>query len=305
MPPEVDVAGELDSEIPLAEFGWIELSAGGLGLLVFMILLLRAPVLVPRWKRGALAMHRRRVRLPDLGILLLGFFVIPILLSAFIGSFIGLIPGIDFDLVEDPGGLEELGFLMGMTLFQQLCILVASFWLPGVRHGWLWVPRPQGWVRFFGFNESGPLRWLGLAGLYFFLSLPLVIGSLWLVDVVYQGLGIEYAAQDQVQFLANSEVLWLQLLMVFVTVLGAPVAEEIVFRGVLLPLFVRWVGVIPAILLNGLVFGIIHMHLPTVLPLSLLGMLLAGSYIYSRSLAVPILVHLIFNGVNTWMLLAG
>ena len=41
-------------------------------------------------------------------------------------------------------------------------------------------------------------------------------------------------------------------------VLIAPLAEETIFRGYLYPMFARWFGVIPSIVVTGVLFGLMH-----------------------------------------------
>jgi membrane protease YdiL (CAAX protease family) len=47
-------------------------------------------------------------------------------------------------------------------------------------------------------------------------------------------------------------------LFVAMAILVAPLAEETVFRGYLYPMFARWFGVGPSIVLTGVLFGIMH-----------------------------------------------
>jgi hypothetical protein len=51
-----------------------------------------------------------------------------------------------------------------------------------------------------------------------------------------------------------------QTAMFFVAtaVLVAPLAEETIFRGYLYPMFARWFGVIPSIVITGVLFGLMH-----------------------------------------------
>jgi membrane protease YdiL (CAAX protease family) len=48
------------------------------------------------------------------------------------------------------------------------------------------------------------------------------------------------------------------MLFVATAVLIAPLAEETVFRGYLYPMFARWFGVLPSIVVTGLLFGLMH-----------------------------------------------
>jgi membrane protease YdiL (CAAX protease family) len=48
------------------------------------------------------------------------------------------------------------------------------------------------------------------------------------------------------------------LLLMGMAVFVAPLVEETVFRGYLYPLLARWFGIVPGILLTGLLFGLMH-----------------------------------------------
>jgi len=48
------------------------------------------------------------------------------------------------------------------------------------------------------------------------------------------------------------------MLFVATAVLVAPLAEETIFRGYLYPMFARWFGVLPSIVVTGVLFGLMH-----------------------------------------------
>jgi membrane protease YdiL (CAAX protease family) len=48
------------------------------------------------------------------------------------------------------------------------------------------------------------------------------------------------------------------ILFVAMAVLVAPLAEETIFRGYLYPMFARWFGVVPSIVVTGVLFGLMH-----------------------------------------------
>ncbi len=85
-------------------------------------------------------------------------------------------------------------------------------------------------------------------------------------------------------------------LMLFVVLVFAPIAEEFVFRGVLLQRWaVRWnlpVGVI----MSSVLFGMLHINNP--MGLTMFGVIMALLYIRTRSLWVPIIAHALNNVVS-------
>jgi uncharacterized protein len=48
------------------------------------------------------------------------------------------------------------------------------------------------------------------------------------------------------------------ILFVAMAVLVAPLAEETLFRGYLYPLFARWFGIVPSVVITGVLFGLMH-----------------------------------------------
>jgi membrane protease YdiL (CAAX protease family) len=83
-----------------------------------------------------------------------------------------------------------------------------------------------------------------------------------------------------------------------VAVLLAPVAEEVLFRGILYPA-IKQAGH-PRLALWGtaLLFAAIHMNLVTFLPLALLALALTALYEWTNNLLAPITAHVLFNALN-------
>lgn len=89
------------------------------------------------------------------------------------------------------------------------------------------------------------------------------------------------------------------LLIFFSTAaIAAPLFEEILFRGFLLPSLTRYMSVGWAIALSGFIFAAAHLSLSEVLPLMLLGCLLGFIYTRSRNLLSPIVLHSLWNSAT-------
>jgi uncharacterized protein len=86
-------------------------------------------------------------------------------------------------------------------------------------------------------------------------------------------------------------------LMLFFTTaaIAAPLFEEFFFRGFLLPSLTRYVPVWAAIGLSGLLFGVAHLSLSEILPLTSLGIILGTIYVRTRNLLAPMLLHSLWN----------
>lgn len=85
-------------------------------------------------------------------------------------------------------------------------------------------------------------------------------------------------------------------------VVAAPVAEELLFRGLLFRTIADKIGVWPGALLSGAFFGAIHLgngqdaFIPVLIAL---GVILALAYDYSATLYVAIAIHAINNAIST------
>ncbi len=91
--------------------------------------------------------------------------------------------------------------------------------------------------------------------------------------------------------------LWLLMILIAVV---APLAEELFFRGMLYPLLRQRLSIWPSILVNGLLFSLIHI-LPPLLPgLFLVGVVLAWVREKSGSIVPCILLHALQNGIVLW-----
>ena len=96
-------------------------------------------------------------------------------------------------------------------------------------------------------------------------------------------------------------------LMVAFAVTFGPLMEELFFRGLLYPVLERRAGVIPAIVLTALPFGMIHYlqykSWAAVLVITLVGVVLTAVRAVTKSVAASFLVHVGYNG--TLMTLAA
>jgi membrane protease YdiL (CAAX protease family) len=148
-------------------------------------------------------------------------------------------------------------------------------------------PLPQDWFRF---------RWLsnwilwGLGG--YLVAIPLVFVVSLINQLFWQGQGgsnpllfLALQAQDKVVL----------AIFFFTAAVAAPIFEEILFRGFLLPSLTRYVPVWGAILISSLVFAFAHLNLSEVFPLATLGIILGVVYTRSRNLLASILLHSLWN----------
>jgi membrane protease YdiL (CAAX protease family) len=86
--------------------------------------------------------------------------------------------------------------------------------------------------------------------------------------------------------------------IILLAVVIAPLAEEFFFRGFLYGVLKRYAGALPALVFTGVAFALIHLNVPSLLPLFLLACVLTLAYEVSGSLLVPMAMHALFNTIT-------
>jgi len=92
---------------------------------------------------------------------------------------------------------------------------------------------------------------------------------------------------------------YLSFIILFVTTtLLAPLFEEIIFRGILLPTLSRDFGIILGIIVSAFIFALAHLSLAEMPPLFVLGIGLGITRIASGSLFSSVIMHSLWNGLT-------
>ncbi|MGF1514284.1 MAG: lysostaphin resistance A-like protein [Elainellaceae cyanobacterium] len=180
-------------------------------------------------------------------------------------------------------------FSAGFTLFGYLLLAAGSagvLYLSIRRH----LPLPEGWFRL-KLADRWPL-W-GLGG--YFAAVPLVIGVSLVNQQIWQGRG---GSNPLLEIVLNESDPVALGLFFFTAAVAAPIFEEFLFRGFLLPSLTRYMAVWPAIALSAFIFAAAHLSVSEVLPLMVLGMVLGFVYTRSRNLLAPMLLHSLWNSAT-------
>ncbi|MCK5849584.1 MAG: CPBP family intramembrane metalloprotease [Kiritimatiellae bacterium] len=151
----------------------------------------------------------------------------------------------------------------------------------GIRPGLLWLSIKQGLV-------------------IYLAALPVVIfySMLYIATIEYLGYPTKESQEIIKTILDPSLSLGGQIYLVIVAVALAPLVEEMVFRGVLIPALLKKVRLSLAISVVSLLFAAIHFHVPSLVPLFLIATAFSLGYLYSGSIIVPIVMHATFNLIN-------
>jgi hypothetical protein len=181
-----------------------------------------------------------------------------------------------------------LRVLIAVLSFQGAALVLVHFFLR---------QHHTGWVEGFGLNNRiGHALLLGI--LVGAIVLPMVLGLQAISIRVLERLTFHPHEQEAVELLRNTDSWSSRLVLGFVTIALAPVAEEVMFRGILYPA-IKWAGY-PRTALWGtaVLFGIIHFNVGTFVPLTFLAIVLASLYEYTGNLVACITVHSFFNAAN-------
>jgi len=136
---------------------------------------------------------------------------------------------------------------------------------------------------------------------------PVVVLMVWAFMVFLDGTGYNEwissfvegdGEQETVKLLGESGDPLVLGLVAVVACVGAPLAEEVVFRGYIYAVVKRFTNIPFAVIFSGLLFGAVHGNLLALLPLTILGIVLALAYEYTGSLWAPIAIHFCFNAAT-------
>lgn len=159
------------------------------------------------------------------------------------------------------------------------------------------------WRKAFGFGRCGAGRTISSAAVCL-LAIKIPVELLALVTVgIFYCLGVPVEQQDILQDFLKLKDPWLRGGIVMLAVAGAPIFEEILFRGIIYPVLKTHYGFIHAAWVTSLLFAAFHFHPPSVLPLFGLAMGFTLLYEWTGSLACCILMHSMFNTLSLCILL--
>ena len=187
---------------------------------------------------------------------------------------------------------HSLVFLLIITMSIHGSILLAA----AMTLWWFHV----GWRDAFGFARGGTARAmvLGALAIVVFLPVGLILLELSMQVITRLHPDVPIPTQQAVDVLQKTDSGAARTYFVLFSIFIVPVAEEILFRGVLYP-GIKQAG-FPRTALWGtaVLFALIHQDLPRFLPLMALGLALALLYEWSNNLLACITAHGLFNAIN-------
>ena len=273
----------------------ITLAPALLMLLGVLLLLRQLWLLARRRLAGPAALQGPPLSLVDVTLLVAGGFVVlgELLTPLLVGP---LLTRLLEPLAGDPA-LQQASAVPLLYLALMVGPLALLAWLlagvgPAPAAGWLqwrWQPWSQS---------------LRLALLQLLMVLPVVALSGWLLERIWAEPSGSNPLLEMVLTTPSTVAL---LLLGFTALVLAPLFEETLFRGVLLPVLARRWGGGWGVLLSAAAFALAHLSLGELLPLFVLGLGLGWLRLQSGRLGASVLMHGLWNGLTfaNLLLLAG
>jgi membrane protease YdiL (CAAX protease family) len=116
------------------------------------------------------------------------------------------------------------------------------------------------------------------------------------IELALQALGVRQTQLDGLGWI-RSIPLWQYLLISFAAAVLAPIAEEIYFRGYVFRAYLDQKGPVQAYVFSSLLFALVHLNLPALLPIFVVGLFLAFLYHRTGSVFPGIVAHAFNNAV--------
>jgi membrane protease YdiL (CAAX protease family) len=146
-----------------------------------------------------------------------------------------------------------------------------------------------------GFFRISFGRAVGTGAILLFSAYPLIA----LADVVTERFfKAGTSKQGIVELFSGSRTIEQRIMIIVFAVAIAPVVEEFLFRFFLYGVIKRYFGRFLGITVNALLFAAAHTHLPSFLPLFVLGSCFTIAYEWSGSLLVSMTMHSLFNSLT-------
>jgi len=150
----------------------------------------------------------------------------------------------------------------------------------------------------FGIDGARVPAHSGLGVLLYPAAFPAVAATAFLSRLALQHFGMNTEPQEVLRLMMDRGAGAMRIYLIALAVIIAPIAEEILFRGMAFPVLARHTGTAFALVASAAVFAALHMNPAAAAPLFVFGLVLGLAYLYSGSLTVSIALHATFNTVS-------
>ncbi len=225
----------------------------------------------------------------------LGVWIVSVLLILFIPA-IFLVPYVAMQDFADPGQIVDFTSNDSFAIILQIIAILPAHILTLILCWWVVTGGGKYKLRdTLGVDNGGFAWWHYCIILSSFFVIAAIVGHFF-----------PEQENDLIRILKSSRTA--VYLVAFIATLTAPIAEELVYRGILYSAFQRTFGVPAAFLFVTLLFSLVHVpqYYPsysTIFLLTLLSVILTLIRIRTNSLLPCIILHTIFNGFQSILLI--
>jgi membrane protease YdiL (CAAX protease family) len=202
-----------------------------------------------------------------------------------------LVSNVARQLGHASGARASLAFSLSFTLLMHvagLTVVAASLRVRDISWRRAFGLAPAEWRQRLFEGTVGYLAAVPAISLYGYLYLKLLDRFSYPVD-----------QQEVITMLAEHNMpLWAQVCLGTMAVLLAPLVEELLFRGIALPIALRHLPPLAAVCLVSILFSLVHCHAASFMALFVFAVALCVAYIATGSILVPVFMHALFNAVN-------
>lgn len=159
------------------------------------------------------------------------------------------------------------------------------------------------WRESFGLNAGNIITEIRRGMVFYIAAMPTVLCLGLISQLLLRQFGYDVTPQNVVTILNTPSSALHRICLITAAVIFAPIIEELVFRGIALPLALKHMKVKPAIILVSLLFTALHFHAPSAAPLFAIATAFSIAYLRSGSILTPIIMHILFNAVSITVLM--
>jgi len=161
-----------------------------------------------------------------------------------------------------------------------------------------------GWTDGFGLQANGSLGQAGWGILILLGTMPVLVSFNIAAHLGMEWWGLEPRIQDVTRVISTTAGWPEKIYFLILAVVMAPVVEEMIFRGMLLPALSQLLGIRAALVATAALFALVHgFYMPACFVFFILSLSFSLAYIYRGSLLVPVVMHALFNGLSMAVLL--
>jgi membrane protease YdiL (CAAX protease family) len=204
-------------------------------------------------------------------------------------------------LLNNGGAMQNLHLMRYMQTLQGISLFI----VPAFFAAYLFSGNAPAYLEL---RQTAPAKWFGAVLLLVVMAVPCINLMASLNEMIsfpesFSGLeqrlkAYEEAAQKTTKLFLEVDNIGGMLFNIFMMAVLPALGEDLIFRGVLQKILVRWAGnVHVGIIIAGLMFSLMHMQFYGLFPRWLLGVMFGYLLVWGGTLWLPIFAHFVHNGM--------